>query len=198
MIKQRILDELFDDPIRKAVVNEKKENDFLLNFQKSSKGLGDDYADAYAKKLMDQNKDVFLDNDVTGVDSTLKKEIETMFDGVMRNLNQLSNIHYTPKRMTKESTIRTQNVPALALEEAIPIGVSTGMQQTAKEVFTIAPQQMRDKAELTKEERHRERAHRKRQIGEHLRKKEIKTKEKRRQEGISLVGDKFLVKQVKE
>jgi|TARA_B110001450_G_C17640116_1_gene488992 hypothetical protein len=56
---------------------------------------------------MDQNKDVFLDNDVTGVDSTLKKEIETMFDGVMRNLNQLSNIHYTPKRMTKESTIRT-------------------------------------------------------------------------------------------
>jgi hypothetical protein len=32
MIKQRILDELFDDPIRKAVVNEKKENDFLLNF----------------------------------------------------------------------------------------------------------------------------------------------------------------------
>jgi U3 small nucleolar ribonucleoprotein component len=75
MIKQRILDELFDDPIRKAVINEKKENDFLLNFQKSGKGLGDEYADDYAKKLMDQNKDVFLDNDVTGVDSELKKEI---------------------------------------------------------------------------------------------------------------------------
>jgi hypothetical protein len=59
----------------------------LLNFQKSGKGLGDEYADDYAKKLMDQNKDVFMDNDVTGADSALKKEIETMFDGVMRNLN---------------------------------------------------------------------------------------------------------------
>lgn len=32
MIKQRILDELFDDPIRKATIHEKKDNDFLLNF----------------------------------------------------------------------------------------------------------------------------------------------------------------------
>jgi len=36
---------------------------------------------------MSQNKDVFLDNDISGVDSALKKEIESMFDGVMRNLN---------------------------------------------------------------------------------------------------------------
>ena len=96
--------------------------------------------------------------------------------------------------MTKESAIRTQNVPALALEEAIPIGVSTGMQQTAREVFTIAPQQMRDKAELTKEERHRERAHRKRQIAEHLKKKEITKKEKNREQGLAQLGDKHLVK----
>ena len=96
--------------------------------------------------------------------------------------------------MTKESTIRTQGVAALKLEEAIPIGVSTGMQQTAREVFTIAPQQMRDKAELTKEERHRERAHRKRQIGEHLKKKEIVRKEKNRAKGLALAGDKSLVK----
>jgi len=108
-----------------------------------------------------------------------------LFEGVMKNLNQLSNVHFTPKRITKESAIRTQNVPALKLEEAIPIGVSTGMLQTAKEVFTIAPQQMRDRAELTKEERKRERAHRKRQIGEHLRKKEIKQKEKNRNEGLA-------------
>ena len=36
---------------------------------------------------MAQNKDVFLDNDVTGVDSELKKEIQGLFDGLMRNLN---------------------------------------------------------------------------------------------------------------
>ena len=108
------------------------------------------------------NKDVFLDNDLAGADSALKKEVDDLFNGLMRNLNQLSNIHFTPKRLTKETTIRTQNVPALTLEEAIPIGVSTGDTKSAREVFTIAPKNMRDKSELTKEEKLRERAHRKR------------------------------------
>ena len=57
---------------------------------------------------------------------------------------------------------------------------------------------MRDKAELTKEERKRERAHRKRQIAEHLKKKEITKKEKNREQGLAQLGDKHLVKQVKE
>lgn len=114
------------------------------------------------------NKDVFLDNDLAGADSALKKDIDDLFNGLMRNLNQLSNIHFTPKRLTKETKIRTQNVPALTLEEAIPIGVSTGGTKSAREVFTIAPKNMRDKSELTKEEKTRERAHRKRQIRSHL------------------------------
>jgi len=50
------------------------------------------------------NKDVFLDTDP---DAPIKREIDDIFNGLMRNLNQLSNIHYTPKRMTKEATIRT-------------------------------------------------------------------------------------------
>lgn len=79
----------------------------MLDFTKSGKGLGDEYADDYAKKLMAENKDVFLDNDLTGVDSALKHEIDDLFNGLMRNLNQLSNIHFTPKRMTKETKIRT-------------------------------------------------------------------------------------------
>lgn len=50
----------------------------------------------------------------------------------MRNLNQLSNVHYTPKTLKKESEIRTQNVPAMTLEEALPIGVSTANSKSAK------------------------------------------------------------------
>ena len=55
MIKQRIIDELFDDPIRKVHRSEKKQDDFNLEFTKSNKGLGDQYADDYAKKLVSQN-----------------------------------------------------------------------------------------------------------------------------------------------
>lgn len=52
MIKQRVLDELFDDPIRKVHTSDKKQDDFTLEFTKSNKGLGDQYADDYAKKLI--------------------------------------------------------------------------------------------------------------------------------------------------
>jgi len=135
-----------------------------------------------------------MDNDLTGVDSALKHEIDEIFNGLMRNLNQLSNIHFTPKRLTKETTIRTQNVPSLTLEEAIPIGVSTGTTKSAREVFTAEPKAMREKDELTKEEKKRERAHRKRSIGTHLKNKEIRMKEKNREKGIALVGDRFMVK----
>lgn len=46
MIKQRILDELFDDPLRKVHTDDKNDqNDFMLDFTKSHKGLGDQYAD---------------------------------------------------------------------------------------------------------------------------------------------------------
>jgi hypothetical protein len=84
------------------------------------------------------------------------------------------------------------------MEEAIPIGVSEGFTKSAKEVFTVDPKAMREKDELTKEEKHKERAHRKRQIKQHLHAKEIRTKEKNREKGLAQVGDRFMVKQVKE
>jgi hypothetical protein len=54
---------------------------------------------------MAANPDIF--NEVSGADSGAKKEIEDLYDGLMRNLNQLSNIHFVAKRKTKEATIRT-------------------------------------------------------------------------------------------
>jgi U3 small nucleolar RNA-associated protein MPP10 len=114
LVRQRILDELFDDPIRRMAgeVNKGMDNS-ALDFTKSGKGLGDQYADDYANKLMKENGELFLDNDISGVDSALKKEIDDIFNGVMKNLNSLSNIHFTPKKLTKESKIRTQNVASL-------------------------------------------------------------------------------------
>ena len=167
-----MLDELFDDPIRKEMKpGAQKDDDFQLKFTKGE-GLAEQYADDYANKLLAANPDVF--NDVAGADSEAKKEIDDLFDSLMRNLNQLSNIHYVPKRKTKEAGIRTQNVPALQMEEALPIGVSQGQTKSAKEVFSVAHKDMRDKDELTKEEKRRERAHRKRQIKAHLHDKAIK------------------------
>lgn len=81
-----------------------KEDDFQLHFVKG-KGLGEQYADDYANKLFNENDGVF--NEVAGPDTEVKKDIEKIFDGLMRNLNQLSNINYVPRRKTKEVEIRT-------------------------------------------------------------------------------------------
>jgi hypothetical protein len=128
---------------------------------------------------------MFLEDDLTGPDAGLKKEIDDLFNGLMRNLNQMANEHFTPKRLTKESTIRTQNVPALQLEEAIPIGVSAEGTKTAREVFKVNPKALSEKEEMSKEEKKRARMARKRQIRSHLRHKEISKKEQNREKGIA-------------
>lgn len=80
----------------------------------------------------------------------------------MRSLNQLSNINFVPKSLKKEAKIRTQNVSAIQLEEALPIGVSKAQTKTVREVFQIDSSALRTKEELSKEEKRKERAHRKR------------------------------------
>jgi len=52
LIKQRVLDELFDDPVLKAADKKRKLNDDQeMDFSKSKKGLGDLYADDLTRKL---------------------------------------------------------------------------------------------------------------------------------------------------
>lgn len=50
------------------------------------------------------------------------------------------------------------------LEEAVPISVATGGTKSAREVFSVDAKGLREKTELTKEEKRKERAARKRKI----------------------------------
>ena len=73
------------------------------------------------------------------------------------------------------------------IEDAIPIAVnSKGQSKSARETFSINNQKLREKSELSKEERHRERATRKRKIKAHLKHKELGKKEKRREQGVAM------------
>lgn len=57
------------------------------------------------------------------------------------------------------------------MEDAIPINVSQGQTRSAREVFSINHSKLREKTELTKEEKRQDRAHKKRKIKTHLKKK---------------------------
>ena len=166
LIKQRVLDELFDDPVLLGENRRKRLNKDAteMDFTKSKKGLGDLYADDMANKLLGVNSEAFLEAELNGPDAPLKREIEEISKELFQSLDTLCNFHYTPKAPRTEAQIQSQNVPALLLEDAVPITISRGQQKTSREVFTVDPLALREKSELTKEEKRKERAAKKRKI----------------------------------
>lgn len=69
LVRQRVLDEMFDDPVRRALPEGGNIKQEMLNFTKSGKGLGDVYSDEFAKKMDSMNPDAFLS---TAEDGPLK------------------------------------------------------------------------------------------------------------------------------
>jgi len=142
----------------------------------------------------DPNAYLLASNDLTGADAALKKEISGLMRTLFYSLDQLSNLHFTPKP-NMDVSITTTNVPALLLEDALPVSVSVGNSKSAREVFSINNQKLREKSELSKEERRKERATRKRKIKSHLKAKEVAKKEKKRDAGLAM-HDKFEMRQI--
>lgn len=198
------MDELYDDPIRKYIKDGRRgggQDDDAFDFTKSKKGLGELYEDDYRKKLLKNDPNAFLlsGNDLTGADSALKQEINVLMRNLFYQLDNLTNLHFTPRPPTTDAPISTQNVPALLIEDALPLAVNTaGQTKSAREVFSISAQKLRGQRsqELSKEERRAERATRKRKIKAHLKQKENGKKEKKREAGIAMKGDRFEMRQM--
>ena len=107
LIKQRVLDELFDDPVllsesKKRGLNKQEQE---MDFTKSKKGLGDLYAEDMANKLLSRNPEDFLESELNGPDAVLKREIEDISKDLFQSLDTLSNFHYTPKAPRTEASI---------------------------------------------------------------------------------------------
>ena len=109
LIKQRVLDELFDDPVLLNDNRRKKLNKdgVEMDFTKSKKGLGDLYAEDMANKLLGADPEAFLETQLNGPDAPLKKEIEEISKDLFQSLDTLSNFHYTPKAPRTEAQIQS-------------------------------------------------------------------------------------------
>ncbi|CAG8648342.1 14073_t:CDS:10, partial [Cetraspora pellucida] len=169
MIKQRILDETFDDVERKQDPNFRP---FLpsklveVSDEKSKKSLAEIYEESYIKQTSDMPDEK---------DDALKKEhqeIENMFKELCHKLDALSNFHYTPKPPRPEISV-IADVPAIAMEEIIPVHVSDGTLLAPEEVYDKKKQEVKGDTEMDSNEKKRARAAKKR-----LKKKEKKLKER--------------------
>ncbi|CAH1759748.1 6969_t:CDS:10 [Entrophospora sp. SA101] len=143
MIKRRILDETFDDVERKS---DPKFRPFLpsshlnseeLSVEKSKKSLAEIYEEEFVKQTKKDDGD--KNNNDNEKDSELTKEhkeIENMFKNLCHKLDAL-------------------NVPAINMEEVIPVNVSDATLLAPEEVYDKKKSEVKSKTEMSTDEKKR-------------------------------------------
>ena len=164
VIKRRIAAEDFDDVVRKLPQDERAENTkegstLELSTEKSKKGLGDEYAQAYEKQVLKQS------TEEEKAQTEEQEEVKAMFTALCHKLNALTNFHFTPKPPKESVKIVKKNVAAIQMEEALPMSVSTADTAAPEEVFSIQKGKEsamgKSEKEMSQEERKRLRQSRK-------------------------------------
>ena len=171
MIKQRIKDDLFDDPIKKQYINlneSKKANDNELNFDKSKKGLGEIYEEKYLGNEKTETK----------VDE-IKKECDDLCNKLFDIFKQMTSGSATPYgvRGKKEDDINISNMPAIQIEELGNfVSDNKDMIKSGKEMFNPNKIRNKNKEEMTSEELRNIHNRKKRNIKSRIHEKERKRK----------------------
>ena len=171
MIKQRIKDDLFDDPIKKQIIdlNENKHaNNNELNFDKSKKGLGEIYEEKY------------LGNEKTeGKTDEIKKECDDLCNKLFDIFKQMTNGSATPYGIKgkKEDEINITNMPAIQIEEiGNYISDNKDMIKSGKDMFNPNKIRSKNKEEMNSEELRNIHNRKKRNIKNRIYEKERKRK----------------------
>ena len=187
MIKQRIADHRFDDVIAITPSNEEKKKTIVeLDDVKSSQGLGEIYENEYlAARTQGMGEDK---------EEPIRELAKKQFVALCAKLDQLSHGQYKPMPSIEEVTFKV-DVPAIMMEEATPAFVSDASMRKPEEVYkpgqslqksiTVEDEEGDEKvittregmmqadgvtkseAELTREDRKRRRAARKRAYKKH-------------------------------
>ena len=128
IIKQRVADRTFDDVIRRkletVIVDDKpRDRHEGLDFEKSQLGLAEVYAKQY-------EKDIFNQSEEAEKQSAEKEEAKAVFAKLMHKLDCLTNFNFAPRPpVIKKSNEAggVKDMPAMKLEEPIPLIVSTSV-----------------------------------------------------------------------
>ncbi len=98
MIKQRIRDETFDDPIRLNAAEgsdtRQHGDEEVLDYQKSKKGLAELYEDKYKVDVLHYAR--------SPEEEKTKDEIKVLLSELFHKFDQLSNFHFVPARVDDE------------------------------------------------------------------------------------------------
>ncbi|NXR06042.1 MPP10 protein, partial [Semnornis frantzii] len=170
IIKQRILDEAWDDVVPKEKPKEEAfeyKKRITLDHEKSKLSLAEIYEQEYIKLHQQKTEEE---------ENPEHKEIQEMMDSLFMKLDALCNFHFTPKPPVPEIKI-VSNLPAISMEEVAPVAVS--------DAALLAPEEIKEKnkagdvktdAEKTPTDKKRERRKKKLRKRMKLREKEKRQK----------------------
>ncbi|NXN19954.1 MPP10 protein, partial [Indicator maculatus] len=170
IIKQRILDEAWDDVVPKEKPKEEAfeyKKRITLDHEKSKLSLAEIYEQEYIKLHQQKTEEE---------ENPEHKEIQEMMDSLFLKLDALCNFHFTPKPPVPEVKI-VSNLPAISMEEVAPVAVS--------DAALLAPEEIKEKnkagdiktdAEKTPTDKKRERRKKKLRKRMKLREKEKRQK----------------------
>lgn len=168
IIKRRIAEEQFDDVQPKpALPSSAPKEQIKLDENKSEKGLAEIYEAEYMQRTG-------LASAPASSSDALKNEAALLFKRLCLKLDALSHFQFTPKPVIEDMSIQA-NVPALAMEEIAPVAISEASMLAPEELFT-GEGPVKDEGELTREDRKRLRAAKKRKRKAEKGNKAIKTK----------------------
>ena len=185
MIKQRIIDDIFDDPIKKDFINlnEQKKAENELDFEKSKKGLEEIYEEKY---LGNENTESKVDE--------IKKDCDDLCNQLFDIFKQMTNGTSTPYGLKgkKEDLINITNIPAIQIEDKGNfVSDNTEKIKSGKEMLNIKKLRTKNKEEMTSEELKNIHNKKKRNIKNRIHKKENK---KKLEELTTMLGSKFEAK----
>ena len=129
MIKQRVFDGTFDDPVKKVAPIVKKTSTVEVSTEKSKAGLGDIYAAEFAQRAMGQASEA--EEKIIKLES----EVDAMMSMVFSKLDALSNLTFSPSSHLIDDMQVAPNVPAILMEEKLPLAVSDAQMRAPEEIY---------------------------------------------------------------
>jgi U3 small nucleolar RNA-associated protein MPP10 len=137
MIKKRIIDEDWDDVIPRELpdigAHKRGGGDAPeVSQEKSKLGLGELYEREYLKKTAGYDRDA---HEKQTEEDAAKDEMKRLFANLCSQLDALSNYHFAPRPVSDEADVQNrEDVPAIAMEEVLPLHVSRSRGVAPEEV----------------------------------------------------------------